>query len=336
MKGVIKRASLAFLDQPVVGGWLGRMLPNRCVILMLHRFETPDGDHLGHDPARLRGMLSYLRRSRIALLDVDDAVSRFAKGPAARADAPPAVSFTVDDGYADLLEVAAPIFAEFDCPVTGFVVPEVVDGMRWFWWDQIDWILRHAARPMIQTELSGRPLLLEWGDTDSRWRVHRELCETLKRVPNAERLSFLDALSQVADVPLPVVRPAAYRVLSWDEMRAAERRGVRFGAHSMTHPVLSRCDDVQAAAEILDSWSRVRAELQNPSALFCYPNGTAADFREREMGTVQQAGMCGALSAIPGVLRGDVAAEWGPQWRWRVPRFSYDDRRGVIARSLFL
>ena len=33
-----------------------------------------------------------------------------------------AVAFTVDDGYFDFAEVAAPIFSHYDCPVTVFLV----------------------------------------------------------------------------------------------------------------------------------------------------------------------------------------------------------------------
>lgn len=336
MTNAIKRASLHLLSQPMIGDWLGRIRTDRSAILMLHRFATPDGTHLGHDPQALRSTLSYLRKSKVALLDVDEVVARAGTRRADAPDARPAVSFTVDDGYADLMEVAAPIFAEFDCPVTGYVVPDVIDGLRWYWWDQVDYVFRRAARPSIHLALQGRPLVLEWHDVDSRWRVHGDLCERLKRVPNAVRLDFLDELSRVADVPLPAKPPAGYRVLSWDEMRSAERRGVRFGAHSMTHPVLSRCDDEQAPREIIESTRRVRAELTHPSTLFCYPNGTSQDFGEREIAAVRNAGLNGALSAVPGLVRGEVVAASGDQWRWRVPRFSYDDRRGAIARLLFL
>ena len=58
-------------------------------------------------------------------------------------DGPPlnrAVAFTIDDGYVEQATVAAPVFAEFDCPVTTFVTSGFLDRALWFWWDQIEYV----------------------------------------------------------------------------------------------------------------------------------------------------------------------------------------------------
>lgn len=331
---LLKVTALAVLDRPAIGSLLGWLRPGRCAILMLHRFATPDGTHVGHDPKQLRALLSYLRKSGIDVVDVDHAHATFFEREGQPKPGRPSVAFTVDDGYADLIEVAGPIFSEFDCPATGYVVPDVVDGRRFFWWDQIDWAFRQAAVDSLTIELDGALLRLTWPDDAGRRASVALVGDALKRLPDSERLAFIDELSARVDVPLLSTPRPEYRVVTWDEMRAAEQRGMRFGAHSMTHPILSRCSDAQSAHEILASVGRVRAELANPSQLFCYPNGTDGDFGQREIATVRAAGMRGALSTTHALLgRGH-----GPQgeWRWKAPRFAYDERPGATARLLLV
>lgn len=90
--------------------------------------------------------------------------------------------------------------------------------------------------------------------------------------------------------------------LTWDEVRAARRRGVlEFGGHSHTHTPLVRAPDPLAEA------SRCFQDIARyggftPDA-FCYPHGMA---RERTAETVRRAGFSTA------VICGDRIAAWGP------------------------
>ncbi len=332
MTGSAKSAAFDLLAHP----WFGRFLSlgggPRCVVLMLHRFQSADHSVTGHDPAQLRTLLAGLRRSNIALIDVAQAIT--AMGDATtRASLPRrSVAFTVDDGYADLVEVGEPVFAEFDCPVTGFVVPGVIDGHCWFWWDQIDWIMRQTTASSLSMELQGQPVSLQWSDADSRHVEQNRLIERLKEIDHDALLAFVHELARVAEVPIPLAAPFRYRTLRWDELRAAEARGMRFGPHSMTHPILNRCTAAQSAHEIGESVRRVREELAHPQAIFCYPNGRPGDFGMREMASVRAAGMTSALSTQPRVLCIRDAQTADPDWRFAVPRFPYAEHLGTVAR----
>ena len=335
MTGLLKSAAFDLLAHP----WFGRFLSlgggPRCVVLMLHRFRSADGSVGGHDPAKLRHLLAGLRRSKIALIDVAQAIT--AMGDAGtRASLPRrSVAFTIDDGYADLVEIGEPVFAEFDCPVTGFVVPGVIDGECWFWWDQIDWIMRQTTASSLLLELQGHPVTLQWSDARSRHVEKNRLIERLKDIDHGALLAFVAELARVAEVPIAIAAPSRYRVLGWDELRAAEARGMRFGAHSMTHPILSQCTASQSAYEIGESVRRVRHELAHPRAIFCYPNGRSSDFGMREMAAVSAAGMTSALTTLPRVLCRRDAQMADPDWRFAVPRCGYVEHVGKLAR-LFL
>jgi len=332
MRERIKQAALALSAHPVVGRLLGAFGESRCAVLMLHRFASHHGTVRGHDVASLRTTLAALRKSGIAFEYVDDVVSRIREGAPCSPKGRLSVAVTVDDGYADLLD-AEHIFSEFDCPVTGFVVPGVIDGGLWFWWDQVDWVLRHAGVDRVEIAVAGEKLTLTWDNEITRLAAQELLVERLKLVRNDVRLRCLEQLSVQLEVAVPKLLPSAYRVLSWDELRAAEARGVRFGAQTMTHPVLSQCADAESEHEIVESISRVRMELSNPSLVFCYPNGRSMDYGGRETASIAAAGMLGAVTAEPALVHTSREKHGPTDWVYRLPRIPYDDRPGGIQRK---
>ena len=329
-----KLGAVRALENPLAVRLLQLPANERCIILMLHRFAAPglhNGLSVGHDVGALRRILMELRKHDIALVDVDDCLHGLDSGQPRVGRSKLSVAFTVDDGYTDVVDVAAPVFAEFDCPVTSFVVPDVVEDRAWFWWDQMDWILRHSTKRALQAELNGQPVQLVWTDEASRVQVKAQLEAALKRVSRDAVAGFLDQLASLADTPLPLRAPSEYRVLSWEAMRAAERTGMRFGAHSMTHPILSRCDAAQSRFEIHESVRRIQAELTNPSRVFCYPNGNDDDYGVREYDAIRDSGLHYALSTHPGVVSRRLTTST-PDWRMRVPRFTFDERFGQLVR----
>ena len=112
-------------------------------IFSMHRFSVPDLGVRGHDLALLRTNLAALRARKDRIVELGDLIALQRDGhPLNR----PTFSFTVDDGYADFAAVAAPVFAEFDCPVTVFLITDFVSGRIWNWWDQVEFVFTHARR----------------------------------------------------------------------------------------------------------------------------------------------------------------------------------------------
>jgi peptidoglycan/xylan/chitin deacetylase (PgdA/CDA1 family) len=306
---------------------LGR---GRAAVIMMHRFRTAGSNHNGHEPASLERLLNDLRAIGVRFVAIED-IAAFADGLAHSREAEPAVAFTVDDGYADFAQVGLPIFQKFSCPVTCYVVPAVVDGRRWFWWDQLDWVVRHAV-------LAGKTLrcVVHDFEGDLTPGIVPRLVESLKVLPTNQRETFIEELARDAAVNFREAIPSAYQVMSWDDMRSLESPTVRFGAHTETHPILGRCEDNRARSEIEESWRRVQSELRYPSPVFCYPNGMPGDFGPREMQVLRSLpGLMGAVAAVPRVaLTSEAAAD--PNWRWQIPRFAFDGRPGVVTRLLYL
>ena len=321
MTQAIRRALLASLSMPVATAPLRRLMHGRATIFMLHRFRDDERGVAGHDPAELRRMLARLRRDRYDLLPLGELVARL------RGDGPPparAVAFTIDDGYLDHATVAAPVFAEFDCPVTTFVTTGFLDGHLWMWWDRVSHCFTRASAPSLAVALGGEELAYPTSSLAARAVAAADFTARCKEVPNAEREAAIERLAVAAEVELPASPPTGCEPMSWAQLRACERAGMSFGPHTVTHPVLSRTGDAESRAEIAESWRRLREESGAPVPVFCYPNGRLSDFGAREVSTLEQLGLTGAVVGESGYARVDVVSG-NPRAAYFVPRFSYPD-----------
>lgn len=259
---------------------------------MFHRFSD-GGVGEGTDVTMLRRMLSTLRRQGITFMRLRDLVDHIEE----QRELPgPTAVFTVDDGYADFEYLAAPIFDGFDSQPTVFLISEFVSARQWCWWDRVmESFTQTRMREIVVTcglqhyrYTMGHPL-------ERRANAHAFI-EVLKQVPDAERVHALHMLSEWLDVGLPAVPPQAYAALKWDTVRRLERAGVDFAPHTMTHPMLSRVSDEQLRTEVEGSWGALRQELRDPTAVFCYPNGTPDSFGPREIEVVRSSGLTGAVA----------------------------------------
>ncbi len=83
--------------------------------------------------------------------------------------------------------------------------------------------------------------------------------------------------------------------LSWPELRQLAERGWEIGAHSLTHPLLTRLDDGRLAYELGESRRRCEEALDRPCRTMAYPTG---DFDARVERAVAAAGY-EAAAALP-------------------------------------
>lgn len=79
-------------------------------------------------------------------------------------------------------------------------------------------------------------------------------------------------------------------MLSWDNIREMHQWGVMFGAHTLTHPDLTRLPLDQTGSEITHSKSIIEDALGSPVTSFAYPYGRHNN-RIREL--VRQHFLCG-------------------------------------------
>jgi peptidoglycan/xylan/chitin deacetylase (PgdA/CDA1 family) len=98
--------------------------------------------------------------------------------------------------------------------------------------------------------------------------------------------------------PLPSIEGRS--MLSWGEIQEMQRWGIAFGAHTLTHPDLTRLPYQRVEAEVCNSKAIIEDTLGAPVACFAYPYGRY-DNRCHEL--VQQYFVC-ACSDKLGLITG--------------------------------
>jgi peptidoglycan/xylan/chitin deacetylase (PgdA/CDA1 family) len=257
-------------------------------VLMYHHFrpETTNG---------LARQCEYLKKE-YNVISLTEAAECF------RAGAPlpdNAVVITVDDGYRDFFLYAYPVFREYEIPSIVYLVSDFLDGRSWPWWNRLMWALQSTSQERLALADGAA---IELGATPAaRTDAFRHVVEWLKDIPNAERTAFMARLPDVLQVHIPDDPPPPYAPMSWDEVRTMASDGVEFGAHTVTHPILSQVEtDEELEAEICGSRDRIACELGVAPVHFSYPNGRVQDVGKRVRDVVAACGFQTGVSTTHG------------------------------------
>lgn len=328
-----KQFALTLLTRSGLPALTRHLSRGRTTIFMLHRFAEPGSGRRGHDPGSLRRDLAYLRKAGYEILTIEEAVRRHSEGGGPSRNA---VCFTVDDGYEDFATLAAPVFSAYDCPVTVFLTTGFLDGDTWLWWDRLEHAFATTSHESLELESwhGDGSTVFEWRRGAPRQRALECIVEHCKTVSESHKWELIDEVADRLEVDLPERPPPEYRPLTWGQVRALGRTGlIRFGPHTVTHPILSQAPDDQARREILDSRVRVESETAATAPVFCYPNGDSLSFGAREVDILAEHGFLGAVTSVPGYVADRHLM--GPLAAYTLPRFPYpgDGSRFIEAVS---
>ncbi len=147
---------------------------------------------------------------------------------------------------------------------------------------------------------------------------------------NEKSISERDALvaELLAGADLPAEALAPYRTLTWEQMRAAPPQ-VTFGAHTRSHPFLSRLPHAEAEDEIAGSKAMLEKRLGVTVRHFAYPFGGPDCFTKETVELVRAAGFASAVTTTRGACQPGADP-------YRLPRILFDGSVGgnVVAVRL--
>jgi len=284
---------------------------SRLSILIYHRvLSSPDALN-DWDPtaAEFEGQIRALCRF-FTPLPLGEAVERLRDGtlPAHAA----CVSF--DDGYRDNVDAALPILRRYGVPATFFIATGYLNGGR-MWNDTvIESIRRCEAADLNLTALGlGRVPL---STRQLRRKAISRILAALKHLPGAEREAKVAAIEAAAAGTLP-----QDLMMRDQDVRALRAAGMEIGAHTVTHPILTRLAPADARREIDQSRERLSAILGERVSFFAYPNGKPGqDYAAEHVDMVRDAGFTAAVSTAWGVASTNSDL-------FQLPRFTPWDRR---------
>ncbi|MCY1077358.1 polysaccharide deacetylase family protein [Archangium lansingense] len=211
-----------------------------------------------------------------------------------------AVALTFDDGYRNNLYLVAPILARHGIPATIFITTGLIGTDGWMWGYELEEIFsRHPPEQVCHA--SGDLAIIRMGSLGLSPRVLTSACvEYLKDLPHASMLDIVERLR--ARFPVPV--NDENRFLSWDEVRELASQGFELGAHTRSHPILTRLPLAEVDRELRASRDMLEKKLGVRPRLFSYPNGatspevTALVSRYFQAAVTTRSGLCTRESGL--------------------------------------
>jgi peptidoglycan/xylan/chitin deacetylase (PgdA/CDA1 family) len=88
--------------------------------------------------------------------------------------------------------------------------------------------------------------------------------------------------------------------MTWTQLRALAAGGFDVGAHTRTHPILSRVGRERLRAEIEGCKEQMEPKLGFAVSHFAYPNGGRQDYTPEAVEVVSQAGYRAAVTSVAG------------------------------------
>src|SRR5665213_104223 len=177
------------------------------------------------------------------------------------------VAITFDDGYLDNYTTAFPILQSHAMPAIFFLVSDFVGSNAIPWWDEIAYLMRHTELSELVLTTPGPTKIGLSGD---RAPQIKSMLRRYVVTPAEQQADLLNELRAQANVKIP---PQPRRFLDWDEARRMVDAGMTIGAHTRTHPVLSRLTPDDQRSELQTSKAEIEARLGRPVTTLAYPIG---------------------------------------------------------------
>ncbi len=237
------------------------------------------------------------------------------------------VSFTLDDGYRNNADYAAPIFRRYNIPYTIYITSGFAERKNILWWEVIEQILRDKDTLTFDFGTGTKTLSL---------KTRREKTKAFARFAcYVDSHDEDEAVSHIADLavqsgidPLRLTRDLTMDV---SELRALQQRDnglVHFGAHTVSHINLSRVDRQRMKYEIETSAQWLKDELGAAPQSFSYPYGWKTAVSEKTFAAARESGFAVAVTTQPAML--NAACLQHPQSFPRVSLNGYFQKKRYV------
>lgn len=321
MRNRLIKSCLSLTPQSISHWLTGDFVP----VFMLHRLVDSHGERDVGKINLIRHYLEYIRKHHyqpISLQELFDYLSHDEPLPER------AVVFTVDDGFADQFEYLPPVFAQYDVPLTCFVITDFLDGKLWPWDDQVKYIFYNTKISNFSVRLPNEMVFkAEIMHKKSRVLERRRLIGILKAQNQTCIYKWLDSLYKAAELDTPGSVPHEFSPASWEQANQFVQSGHAIAAHTKTHRILSQLSDAEAYDEIIGSYEFLKTRVVDCADIFAYPTGLPSDFGQREIDIIKSSPISGSVTTVSDAARPGYPLE-------AVPRFSLPESMTDFLQTL--
>lgn len=209
------------------------------------------------------------------------------------------VAFTLDDGYRNNAEHAAPAFRRHGVPYTIFITRGFVERTHSLWWETAQRLV--ARESAIELDFGSGIEAVACASPDQKLAAFERIAQMVAAIDEDEAVARLDRLAKSRGID-PLALTATLTMNAGELAALAADPLCTFGAHTLTHINMRRVSDKRLREEIALSATAVETYAGRAPKAFAYPYGFAAAVGEREIRTVADAGFTIAVTTQPGVL----------------------------------
>lgn len=251
-------------------------------ILMFHRVlpgqnrpRVHNHESLEITPEQLEQTIQFFQKRNYTFLSIEN-LPQYLKSNTKRKF----VIFTFDDGYADNLEFAYPIFKEYKIPFTIYLTTNFINARAVLWWYHLEEML--LERQHIHFHWDGREYQMACHSQHTKETAFGELRKLITGHLNPEICNAF--LENLFDKNIDKLRTFTRKeMLTWDEIsELAKDPIVTFGAHTANHLPLRNLSSAELHSEIIRSREEIESRIGKRVLDFAYPFGKTAEAAERE------------------------------------------------------
>ena len=265
-------------------------------ILMLHRVgirdpgRIPANQNMVITPAELDTFLADCKKSGWSFISLDELATSIKKGSSLNK----ILILTFDDGYLDNLLEAAPVLVSHEVPFAVYVSTGFIESEDIPWWYALEGILASCRELRLP---DGLEVYVE--NRREKQAVFLSIRQKIMASGNVAKV-YKDWIDLNGVKPL-IEKKRLF--MNWGEVeQLANFPNATIGAHTHSHPVLSRLSDGDAFEEIRRSKEILEERIGGHVRHFAYPFGGATEASEREFRQVEELGFETAVTTRMGAI----------------------------------
>lgn len=300
-RSLFEKSAAALYSLGLLSGCQKYLLRKRCVVITYHRITRPSDEAVPLQdgmyvlPEVFEEHLRYFRR-RFNVIGLDEFVETMKSGRSFDR----ACLLTFDDGWVDNYRNAFPLLRKYGVPATVFLATDYIGSGRWFWPDQIAYLLAKSVAATAGSTMSGPARDLMAVYRQGRAGAEERLNAAIEYMKGQSAETIQAVIGDLCRLSGTACLPQDRQAVSWDEVREMQQSGIAFGSHTKSHAILTALESEQAVLEELTgSKAIIEQETGQCVRAFCFPNG---NYNVPLMKAVEGAGYDCAFLCVRGTV----------------------------------
>lgn len=266
-------------------------------VLVFHRVcrdsDSIFNKNLQVTPEYLENVLKYFISNKIEIVSLDECYELITSKIKKKRFA----VFTFDDGYADLMSQALPVFEKYNAPFALFQTTGYPDQKLVNWVYLLEDLVSKNKR--IEFNADGREYFFNARTGDEKIDAYFKLRTYLRTSDKHNLPARLTAIFKSSYQEL--IDYTKRLMLSWEQISEFSNHSlITIGSHSVNHKAFSELQEKEVINEINESIEIIERKIGKPVLYLAYPFGGHSQANVREFNLARDMGIKMAFTAING------------------------------------